>query len=195
MRSYFTFDMHTLYHILQTVSVHIYMFVRRSGRVVAMLFFFVPRARVNDSFSFLHCVLQHMHGMNWHAESLSLAYTLAFFHSGTSREATPSQGVCLLVFARSGTSILSTYRQKYIMSYLFNLLLFLQLYASGPLLLRFLTKVDVASPGAQRAVGAAEQLGIWLHRREFFSKLHGKRLKDANAFLSFKHSYQTRIMT
>ena len=41
MRSYFTFDMYTVSH-MQTVSVHIYiyMFVRRSGRVVAMLFFF-----------------------------------------------------------------------------------------------------------------------------------------------------------
>ena len=139
----------TLYHICKPCQF-IYIYVCetiRTHRCYALLFW--PRALVNDSFFFALRFATHA----WYELACGVIVSCVYisvFHSGPSRKATPSQGVCLLVFARSETSILSTYRQKYIMSYLFNLLLFLQLYASGPLLLRFLTKVDVASRGAQR---------------------------------------------
>ena len=135
-----------IHYITDANRVSSYMFVRRSARVVAMLFFFCQEREWTIR---LFCIAFCNTWYELACRVISCVY-ISVFHSGTSREATPSQGVCLLVFARSGTSILSTYRQKYRMSYLFNLLLFLRLYASGPLLLRFLTKVDVASRGAQR---------------------------------------------
>ena len=167
MRSYFTFDMHTLYHRCKPCQFIYVCETIRTRRCYALLFW--PRALVNDSF---FCIA---FCNTWYELACGVIVSCVYisvFHSGPSRKATPSQGVCLLVFARSETSILSTCRQKY------NVLS-LQSSSISSTLRFWAASVKVSDKGRcsfswrAAAVGAAEQLGIWLHRREFFSKLHG----------------------